>query len=98
MDPVKYLEKVRPYDGDASGLTNFISTIDTIVPTMIRYNEQAQRIFYNIINSKLTGNARIILEINCTNTTWAGLKIILNDNFGEKRNIFQLVDDLRSCS
>lgn len=51
-----------------------------------------------IIKSRLTGKAGLKLEINCRNTTWAGLKQILINNLSVKKNLYQLIDEVRLCT
>lgn len=97
IDPVKYLEKITPFDGQSEGLKNFMDGINTILPTMILYNDVSQRIFLNIIKGKLTHKARQIAEIHGHLTTWDQLRQVLHNNFSDRRNIFQLIDELRTC-
>lgn len=97
LDPLKYIERIQPYDGNPEGLKGFIDSVDLIIPTMEQYDAAAHSIFYSLLKTKILGKALTILEINSNIETWTELKIVLNNNFADRRNLYQLIDDLRSC-
>ncbi|CAD7001395.1 unnamed protein product, partial [Ceratitis capitata] len=58
----------------------------------------SQLLFSDIIKSKLKGSARQAIEINCHATSWAEIKTILQNNFGDRRSCEELFDELRSVT
>lgn len=96
INPLKYIEKLQPYDGRPEDLNRFIQYIDNINPLMIQYDTQSQQIMMNMIKSKFTGAAQRILEIHPDVNAWNDLKNLLMTNFANRKNISQLYEQLRN--
>ncbi|XP_058979929.1 uncharacterized protein LOC131803044 [Musca domestica] len=97
INPLTYIEKLREFDGKKEDLTTFITNVDDIIPTLMLYNEQAQRMCMNIVKSKLTGNARRAMEVHPHLTLWTDIKAMLNTNFGGFATVDQLYQELRAA-
>jgi hypothetical protein len=95
IDPLKYLSKVPEFTGDYRDLQSFCNLIDRIHPILIKYDELSQNIFSDVIKSKLRGKAREIIEINNHVTAWLEIKDTLINNFGERKSLEELFDELR---
>lgn len=96
IDPMKYLANLPNYDGNFFNLYTFIDLIDRISFVLEKYNEDSQKIFLDIIKSKLVGQAKDLAEINNHLTKWTELKTVLTNNFGDRLSTEQLYDQLRS--
>lgn len=96
IDPLKYLERVPEFNGKFGTLQNFINLIERITPLIIQYDEFSKGILSDIIKSKLTGKAREVIEINNHVQSWEDIKVVLNNNFGDRLSVEQLFDELRS--
>lgn len=96
IDPLKYLERVPEFNGKFGTLQNFINLIERITPLIIQYDEFSKGILSDIIKSKLTGKAREVIEINNHVHSWDDIKVVLNNNFGDRLSVEQLFDELRS--
>lgn len=97
IDPLKYLNKLHPFNGDSRELQNFIDLIDRIHPILAKYDDLGQCIFSDIIKSKLVGKAREVAEINAHITSWDDMKTMLINNFGDRLTIEDLFDELRAA-
>lgn len=95
IDPLKYLERVPEFNGKFGTLQNFINLIERITPLIIQYDEFSKGILSDIIKSKLTGKAREVIEINNHVQSWEDIKVVLNNNFGDRLSVEQLFDELR---
>ena len=82
INPLTYLEKIQGFDGRIEDLSTFCTNVDDIIPTLLSYNEQAQRMCINIVKSKLTGKARRAIEIHPHLNNWTDIKAMLETNFG----------------
>ncbi|XP_055842476.1 probable serine/threonine-protein kinase DDB_G0293958 [Episyrphus balteatus] len=97
LNPLKYIERLSTFDGKTQDLPIFISNVDDIIPTLLTYNDQGQRMCINLLKSKFIGRARQTIEIHSHLTQWADIKAILIQNFGGFKNSYQLYDDLRAA-
>lgn len=97
INPLTYIEKLREFDGKKEDLSTFITNVDDIIPTLMLYNEQAQRMCMNIVKSKLTGKARRAMEVHPHLTVWTDIKAMLNTNFGGFSTADQLYQELRGA-
>lgn len=70
--------------------------VDVIVPILQQYNNQSQNIICNIIKSRITGKAKLILDASPHIIKWEDIKKILYANFSDQRNSTQLLNELRS--
>lgn len=95
IDPVKYAQKLPLFDGRTENLKSFLDVVDVMVPTLQTYDLESQRIVANIIKTKLTGRAQLIININNHLQTWNEIKYILVSNFSDKKSSFQLLDELK---
>ena len=96
IDPIKYLTNLPFYDGSFVDLYTFIDLIERIGYILETYDEISQRIFLDLIKSKLTGAAKNISDINNHLSRWTELKEVLINNFGDRLSIEQLYDQMRS--
>lgn len=95
---VNYLKCIPDFDGRTDELPRFLSTCQQIMDTF--YDAANPQAFLNtfIVNSiinKLRGNARIVANIQKTNT-WDELKRLLIRNFADQRNEQCLSRDLHN--
>lgn len=95
LDPVKYLNKLPTFNGDRNDLYNFIGLVDRVFPLLAKYDDMSQRIFFDIIKSRLTGKAREVIEINNSVTKWQETKTLFVQHFGDRLSVDQLFDELR---
>lgn len=98
VEPLKYLNRLPEFNGDYRDLHVFLNLVDRVHPILSAYDEPSQYLFSDIIKSKLKGKAREIIEINCQAQSWADIKEILTNNFGEKLSLEELYDELRSTT
>lgn len=91
-----YMRHIPEFDGRREQLEPFIEAIDHIVPAIRKLGDVAAPYYLQKIKIKLTGKARLILDLNIDADTWTKVKSILQKNFGEKRNLFSLTEELRS--
>lgn len=96
LDPIKYLNNLPSYDGSRDKLYTFIDLVDRIFPTLGKYDEPSQLIFFDILKSKITGKAREAIEINNTVKNWDEVKRVFFQYFGDRKSIEQLYDELRA--
>lgn len=96
IDPIKYLTKLPTFDGNFKELYTFLDLVDRISPLLDTYDDTAKAIFLDIIKSKLCGSAKEISNINNHLKTWASLKTVLVNNFGDRLSLEQLYDQMRS--
>lgn len=95
IDPVKYAQKLPTFGGRTEELKAFLDIVEVMVPTLQTYDLESQRIVVNIIKTKLTGRAQMIININSHISSWQDIKSILISNFSDKKTSFQLLDDLK---
>lgn len=95
IDLIKYLEHIRPFNGDPSDLSRFISNIDNAVSLTNHYNETIQCIIGDIIKDKLVDEARVALYINYNLKHWSEIKIMLCNHFGNFKNSSKLYNEMR---
>lgn len=95
IDPVKYAQKLPTFGGRTEDLKTFLDIVEVMVPTLQAYDLESQHIVVNIIKTKLTGRAQLILNINSHINTWQQIKAILISNFSDKKTSFQLLDELK---
>lgn len=98
IDPLKYLGRLPEFNGDYRDLQTFINLIDRIHPILRAYDEPSQLLFSDIIKSRLKGKARETIEINCQARSWADIKKILLNNFGDKNSLEELFDRLKGVT
>lgn len=98
INPLKYLNNLPEFYGDSGDLQTFTTLIDRVHSHLQTYDEMSQLLFSDIIKSKLKGRARQAIEINCHATSWAEIKTILQNNFGDRRSCEELFDELRSVT
>lgn len=98
IDPVKYLNNIPTYNGNRDDLINFVRLLDRIHPLLQTYDELSQLLFSDLIKGRLVGKAKEIIEINTQTRSWADIKRVLENNFGEKKNCEQLFDELRAVT
>lgn len=96
LNPLKYIERLSTFDGRTEDLPIFLNNVDDIIPTLLTYNEQSQRMCINLLKSKFIGRARQAIEIHTHLTKWIDIKAMLLENFGGFKNSYQLYEDLRS--
>lgn len=96
LDPIKYLKTLPEFNGTQHDLYNFITLIDRIHPVLTQYDQMSQLFFSDIIKSRLQGRAREIIEINFHVQSWAEIKNVLINNFGERLNLEELYDNMRA--
>lgn len=96
IEPIKYLTKLPTFDGNFCDLYTFIDLVDRVGFVLETYDDVSQRIFLDIIKSKLIGNAKDVAEINNNLTSWTELKEALTNNFGDRLSSEQLYDLMRS--
>lgn len=98
IDPMKYANKLPTFDGATESLKTFIDAVDTLIPILQQYDVASQRLIANIIKTKIIGKAQTILNINCNAYTWTEIREILISNFSDKKNSYQLLDELKSTT
>ena len=98
INPLNYLEKLESFDGKKENLHTFCTDVDDILPTLMQYNEQAQKMCINIVKRKLVGNARRAMEIHPHLSSWNDIKAMLQANFGGFATADQLYEQLRASS
>lgn len=92
----EYLSCVPQFDGNANDLNRYIQVCDSLILNF--YDRENPQNFHNtyLLNSlisKLTGNAKLVVNIqNCS--TWEELKQTLLNNFGDQRDESCLNRDL----
>lgn len=96
-NPDSYIKDVPEFDGRREKLEPFIEAIDQIAPAIVALPREAAPYYLQKIKTKLTGKARLVLDLNTEVNNWTQIKTVLINNFGEKRNIFALTDELRNC-
>lgn len=96
-NPDSYIKDIPEFDGRREKLEPFIEAIDQIAPAIVGLPREAAPYYLQKIKTKLTGKARLILDLNTEVNNWTQIKAVLINNFGEKRNIFALTDELRNC-
>lgn len=84
LDPIRYLNGLKPYNGNRDELFTFIDLVNRIFPLLTEYEELAQNIFFDIIKSKLEGKAREASQINYRINTWVDLRNMLCNHFGDR--------------
>lgn len=94
IDPLKYLYSPPDFNGDNKSLQNFTTLVGRPSPLLQTYDNLAKQLFSDIIKSKLKGKAGQILEINCHDISWIQIKIILQNNFGDRRTCDELFAEL----
>lgn len=95
-DVDSYMRHIPEFDGRREQLEPFLEAVDYIVPAIRRLGDEAAPYYLQKIKIKLTGKARLILDLNIDADTWTKVKNVLLKNFGEKRNLFSLTEELRS--
>lgn len=98
VDPLKYVEKLPEFNGKPDELHSFLRIVEDIVPLMLTFSAESQKILLNRIKSKLTGKAREAIEINSKASSWDEIKDVLVRNFGERKTATHLFDELRSIN
>lgn len=98
IDPIKYLSRLPEFNGDYRELQNFTNLVDRVHPILAAYDEPSQLLFSDLIKARLTGRAREIIEINCQAQSWADIRTILNNNFGDRCSLEELFDKLKSTN
>lgn len=98
IDPLKYLDRLPEFNGDYRDLQTFLNLIERVHPILRAYDELSQYLFCDLIKSKLKGQAREIIEINCQAQSWSDIKTILLNNFGDKSSLEELFDKLKGTT
>lgn len=88
----RYLEKLKPYQGDKRGLAPFIRAIEKITPLMTNLDLLDAALRFEQILSKLEGKAANILSEYPEN--WPQVRALLIRSFVDKRDIGDLLIDL----
>lgn len=96
IDPLRYINKIRTFNGKREELPNFIKQIDLIAPIMQRYDDNSQEIFITAIRAKLIERAQQVLDIHPHIITWNEIKTLLMSNFSSYKSIEQMYKDLRA--
>lgn len=96
VNPLKLIDKLPEFSGEANELFNFIDLVDNIIPEIAKYDQPSQVVMLNYLKNKLKGKARQVLEINNYVRTWADIKKILINNFGDKKTALQIYDEMRA--
>lgn len=95
-DIESYVRTIPEFDGQKQKLEPFLEAVDYIAPAIEALPAAAAPYYLQKIKTKLVGKARLILDLNTDVQTWPRVKQILISNFGEKRNIFALTEELRN--
>lgn len=98
LDPLKYIEKLQPFDGRREDLYTFLTNVDGIIPTLNKYDTASQVMCINILKSKLIGKAKRCMEIHSHLELWSSIKELLITNFGGFESSLQLYDKLRQTT
>lgn len=98
LDPIKYLNNLPVFNGNINELHTFTTLIDRVYPLLSSYDELSQLLFSDIIKSRISGKAKEVIEINTQAQSWASIKTILQNNFGERKSSDQLFDELRAVT
>lgn len=98
FDPLKYLGTLPEFNGDNRELQNFIKLIDRVHHILQTYDELSQGLFSDLIKNKLKGKAREIIDINFQATSWTDIKLVLQNNFGDRLSCDELFDSLRATT
>lgn len=96
IDPLKYISKLRTFNGKKEELPNFIKQVDLIAPLMQRYDPISQEIFITAIRAKLIDKAQQVLDMHPHLIAWNDIKALLISNFSSFKSIEQLYEDLRA--
>lgn len=95
IDPLKYIGNLQEFDGTRDELKNFIEAVDRIVPVTTRYDAAAHQFFISAIRRKIKGEAQKVLNIHSNISNWSEIKLVLENNFVEKKTSEQIYDELR---
>lgn len=80
---VKAIKEVEKFNGDTKDLSTFIQEIEDILPFILKYDSDSQKIIMNKVKSKLVQKAREVIKIYVGETdTWNQIKEILYKHFG----------------
>lgn len=80
---VKAIKEIENFNGDTKDLSTFIQEIEDILPFILKYDSDSQKIIMNKIKSKLIHKAREVIKIYIGETdTWNQIKEILYKHFG----------------
>lgn len=80
---VKTIREIDTFNGDTKDLSTFIQEIEDILPFILKYDSDSQKIIMNKIKSKLIHKAREVIKIYIGETdTWNQIKEILYKHFG----------------
>lgn len=91
------IKNVEPFDGtDPNYLPEFLSNIDSLIPTIAEFQESHKKILFNYIRNKCTGQIRQSILREGEVNSWETLKEILRRNYGEKKSSVELMDELKT--
>lgn len=80
---VKAIKEIESFNGDTKDLSTFIQEIEDILPFVLKYDVDSQKIIMNKVKSKLVHKAREVIKIYIGETdTWNQIKEILYAHFG----------------
>lgn len=80
---VKAIKEIESFNGNTKDLSTFIQEVEDILPFILKYDNDSQKIIMNKIKSKLIHKAREVMKIYCGETdTWNKIKEILYKHFG----------------
>lgn len=95
-DLESYLRHLPIFEGRREQLEPFLEAVDYIIPAIAKLPTEAAYYYLQKIKIKIVGKARLILDLNSDIDNWDKAKNVLLKNFGEKRNLFTLTEELRS--
>ncbi|XP_055909559.1 probable serine/threonine-protein kinase clkA [Eupeodes corollae] len=91
------ITKIPEFDGNSKNLVDFLDRVDCIIHTVESFEESAKVILVGYVKDKITGKARCQLQRHGRLTTWAEIKEVLKNNFGERMSIEKLIDSIRTA-
>lgn len=80
VDPLKYIQMLRPFTGKTEELQHFIGMIDAIAPVIIQYDKLSQQMLIEAIKSKIKGKARLVMNIYPHYRSWEEIKALMIAN------------------
>ena len=93
-----YLKMIPEFDGEPASVGNFLKSCDLIMNSFYdaeNPNLYLNHFLLNFVQSKLTGNARLIISTKIINT-WLDLRTAIVQNFTDQRDETSLLSELLS--
>lgn len=94
---LKFLTNMCAYHGEEEDLYRFISDIDHVIPHFNLFDAFTQGMIGRNIRNKLKGRAQQVLLIHQNLNSWADIKSMLINKFGNPKTIEQIDLELREC-